>query len=313
MPDKRISEVISLAQQEIGYIEKKSASGLDSKSANIGSGNYTKYARDLDAIPGFLNGKKQGYAWCAVWFNWLFVKTFGIDDARRMLFLPMQSGSASCTTAVNYYKGAGAFYSNPRAGDQVFFTNSKGQVAHTGIVEKVTKDTLYTIEGNTSTDEGVVENGGGVCRKSYPIKYNRIYGYGRPDYVFEQDIDDCKNVAEVQVWLNRDFGQQLEVDGEFGPLTHKALVKAAQMIIGVDADGDFGINSKNAWPLIRRGKEGAAVKVAQAMLLCLGYKCIANGEFDAKTALATKEYQKKNKLITTGMIGQAMAGKLFKR
>lgn len=104
MPDKRISEVINLAQQEIGYIEKKSASGLDSKSANIGSENYTKYARDLDAIPGFLNGKKQGYAWCAVWFNWLFVKAFGVDDARRMLFLPVQSGSASCTTAVGYYR-----------------------------------------------------------------------------------------------------------------------------------------------------------------------------------------------------------------
>ena len=313
MPDKRISEVINLAQQEIGYVEKKSASGLDSKSANIGSANYTKYARDLDAIPGFLNGKKQGYAWCAVWVNWLFVQCFGIDDARRMLFLPVNSGSASCTTTVGYYKSADAFYSSPKVGDQVFFTNTKGQISHTGIVEKVTKDTLHTIEGNTSTDDGVVENGGGVCRKSYPLTHSRIYGYGRPDYVLEQDIGDCKNVAEIQIWLNRDFGQKLDVDGEFGPLTHKAIVKAAQMIIGVDADGIFGVKSKSAWPLIRRGKKGATVKIAQAMLLCLGYKCSADGDFGPKTAQATKEYQKKNGLVTTGMIGQAMAGKLFKR
>ena len=41
---------------------------------------------------------------------------------------------------------------------------------------------MYTIEGNTSSQAGVIANGGGVYKKSYAITDNRIYGYGRPDY-----------------------------------------------------------------------------------------------------------------------------------
>lgn len=33
---------------------------------------------------------------------------------------------------------------------------------HTGLVVKVTKSTVYTIEGNTSSAKGVVPNGGSV-------------------------------------------------------------------------------------------------------------------------------------------------------
>ena len=43
-------KVIDVALNEIGYIEKASNSNLDSKTANQGSGNYTKYARDLDNL-----------------------------------------------------------------------------------------------------------------------------------------------------------------------------------------------------------------------------------------------------------------------
>lgn len=44
---KSIDKVLSIARQEIGYLEKRSNSQLDSKTANAGSSNYTKYARDL--------------------------------------------------------------------------------------------------------------------------------------------------------------------------------------------------------------------------------------------------------------------------
>ena len=40
-------KVISVAKDEVGYLEKKSDKDLDSKTANSGNGNYTKYARDL--------------------------------------------------------------------------------------------------------------------------------------------------------------------------------------------------------------------------------------------------------------------------
>ena len=41
--DKAIEKVILIAKNEIGYLEKKSNSQLDSKTANAGSNNYTKY------------------------------------------------------------------------------------------------------------------------------------------------------------------------------------------------------------------------------------------------------------------------------
>jgi hypothetical protein len=52
-------KVIDIALAEVGYLEKKSNSNLDNKTANAGSNNYTKYGRDLDAV-GFYNGKKNG-------------------------------------------------------------------------------------------------------------------------------------------------------------------------------------------------------------------------------------------------------------
>lgn len=38
---------VNTALKEVGYLEKKSNSNLDSKTANTGSANYTKYWRDI--------------------------------------------------------------------------------------------------------------------------------------------------------------------------------------------------------------------------------------------------------------------------
>lgn len=53
-------KVLQIAQAEVGYREKASAAQLDDKAANAGSGNYTKYARDMDALGDFYNGPKPG-------------------------------------------------------------------------------------------------------------------------------------------------------------------------------------------------------------------------------------------------------------
>ena len=58
------SDVLKVAQGEIGYHEKSSNSSLDNKTSNSGSRNWTKYARDL-AAAGYYNGNKNGYK-CAV-------------------------------------------------------------------------------------------------------------------------------------------------------------------------------------------------------------------------------------------------------
>lgn len=59
-----IDLVLNLARSEVGYHEKASNSQLDDKDANAGSGNWTKYARDLDSLRNFYNTAKNGYRWC---------------------------------------------------------------------------------------------------------------------------------------------------------------------------------------------------------------------------------------------------------
>lgn len=176
------SKVISLAENEVGYKEKASNSQLDSKTANPGNANYTKYARDLDNISGFYNGKKNGYPWCDVFVDWLFVQAFGVSEAKRLLCQPDKSYGAGASWSAKYYANNGKFYKSPKVGDQIFFADSSGDPCHTGIVYAVGNNKVYTIEGNTSSASGVVDNGGMVCKKEYNISYSRIYGYGRPSY-----------------------------------------------------------------------------------------------------------------------------------
>lgn len=179
-----IERLIATAKAEEGYLEKATNAQLDSKTANAGSNNWTKYARDLDNIGNIYNGKKNGYAWCDVFVDWCFIKTFGVDLAMRLLCQPYGGAGAGCTYSVQYYKQKDQFHkSNPQAGDQIFFTNDGGKTSyHTGLVIAVGNGKVYTIEGNTSSAPGVVPNGGCVRTKSYNLTATYICGYGRPDW-----------------------------------------------------------------------------------------------------------------------------------
>lgn len=180
--------LLAMAQAEVGYLEKKSNTQLDDKTANAGSANYTKYARDLDTLKNFYNTAKNGYAWCDVFVDWCFFKTFGVDLALKLLCQPLKSCGAGVNFSAQYYQAKGKFHtSGPQPGDQIFFVkrNSAGGISswqHTGLVEKVDGNCVHTIEGNTSGASGVVANGGGVCRKKYALTDASIGGYGRPDW-----------------------------------------------------------------------------------------------------------------------------------
>ena len=45
-----VDQVIKIAKAEVGYLEKASNSMLDSKTANAGNKNYTKYATAYKAV-----------------------------------------------------------------------------------------------------------------------------------------------------------------------------------------------------------------------------------------------------------------------
>lgn len=165
-------KVLEIARQEIGYLEKRSNSQLDSKTANAGSGNYTKYARDL--YPSL-----QGQPWCDMFVDWCFVQAFGPVEAKQLLG---GGFSAYTPTSAQYFKNKGQYHeNNPQPGDQIFFRGSD-RINHTGIVTEVTLTKVRTIEGNTSAGAAIVPNGGAVCQKEYSLDNTRIDGYGRPDW-----------------------------------------------------------------------------------------------------------------------------------
>ena len=169
---KSIDKLLNVAKNEIGYLEKRSNSQLDSKTANAGSSNYTKYARDL--YPSL-----QGQPWCDMFVDWCFVQAFGRVAAQQLLG---GGFSAYTPTSAQYYKTKGQYHKDsPQPGDQIFFKNSQ-RICHTGIVYEVTMTKVRTIEGNTSDGSEVVANGGAVCCKEYCLNNSRIDGYGRPDW-----------------------------------------------------------------------------------------------------------------------------------
>lgn len=173
-----VSQVISTAKNEVGYLEKASNVNLDSKTANAGYNNYTKYWRDIAA---WGLGNYQAQYWCAAFVYWCFVKTFGLDATKKLLY---HAPYIYCPTAGNLFKQHGRLYSDPKQGDIVVFMGSGGVYGHTGIVYKVDTSCFYTIEGNTSSASGVVANGGCVAYKQYSIANAKNAGHRfcRPNY-----------------------------------------------------------------------------------------------------------------------------------
>lgn len=274
--------VIDLAEQEVGYLEKASNANLDDKTANAGSGNYTKYARDLYNA-GYYNGNKNGYAWCDVFVDWLFYKAFGKEVGQK---IQCQTGDlgAGCKFSAQYYKKQGRLFKTPKAGDQIFFANSGEDPYHTGLVTNVVSNKVYTIEGNTSSSSGVVANGGCVSKKCYSINYGKIYGYGRPKYDTEDiDTENISNnstiatsknsyplirrgdigeyVEKAQECLNK-WNYSLETDGIFGEKTEAAVIDF-QTKKRLEVDGIVGPITWGALEKFEEAKADAGTKIEE--------------------------------------------------
>lgn len=278
-----VDKVIKIALDEVGYLEKskkaynKDHKILDSKLEGAGSENYTKYGRDMNA----LYPKVMDFAapWCDCFVDWCFYKAYGEKEAKALL-----GGNFDDYTkySAKYYEKKGIWHtSNPKVGDQIFFKNNAGGIYHTGLVYKVDKGYVYTIEGNTNSALGVVANGGCVRCKSYSLSYNRIAGYGRPKYDGLGDLIDDTNtpvvndtwhdlIAELQKALNDEYDMNLEVDGDAGPKT------------------------LNATPALNTSTKSKpkTVKALQKLLYYWGYKCVIDGIFGNETEKQVRLFQK---------------------
>lgn len=235
--------VIKIALAEVGYKEKASNANLDLATANAGTANWTKYARDLYAA-GYYNGNKNGYAWCDVFVDWCFFKAFSKTEGQLMQYQTGDLGAA-CPYSAGYYKNQGRYDTTPKVGDQIFFQQN-GSLVHTGIVVEVTSSQVVTVEGNSSNM---------VKKNTYSRSSSYIAGYGHPNY--DEDAADsttsCTATASAE-----NYGSELTVTVNLLKSGHTgAQVKTVQRILyargikgadgkAISVDGDFGSNTKAA-------------------------------------------------------------------
>ena len=260
--NEAIAKLVSCAKSQVGYLEKRSNAQLDDKTANAGSANWNKYARDIDnKYPNFYNGKKNGYSWCDIFVDWCFIECFGYEKALKMLYQPTKSTGAGCSYSAGYYRAHNAFYRKPQVGDQVFF-GDYGNEGHTGIVVAVSGNIITTVEGNTSGGYGVESNGDGVYLKKYNISTQYIPGFGRPNWdvvssnVGKEEASDTVNYPTIKLGSKGPDVKKAQklliakgyscgvagADGDFGAGTYNA-VKKFQAANGLEADGIVGANT----------------------------------------------------------------------
>lgn len=192
-----IDKLIQIAKNEVGYLEKASNSQLDSKTANAGENNYTKYWRDIK--PDY-----QGQPWCAAFVSWCMMKAFGLDTAKKLL---KHWPYVYCPTMADLF----TLNANPKIGDIVIFKRN-GEFAHTGIVIKVSGDRFWTVEGNTSGGSTIIANGGGVCQKSYYNSNLPGTKFCTPNYSLVKDTTPVSDSDTVKKQNTRAYIAQIKKD-----------------------------------------------------------------------------------------------------
>lgn len=300
--EQAINALIAVAKNEIGYLEKATNDQLDSKTANAGYNNYTKYWRDI--YPAY-----QGQPWCACQISWDMMTAFGLETAKKLL---RHWPYVYCPTMANLF----TLYANPQVGDIVIF-NHNGVFTHTGLVIKVQGDQFWTIEGNTSGASGIVANGGGVCQKSYYNSQLPGTKFCRPDYSIVTSIksnsstntstivatknwieygDKGNDVKTLQTKLNK-IGYKLEVDGICGNAT-VAAIKDFQKKYNLAVDGQAGKNTVT--------KLNSVISAKEKNFKAFVGACTTDGTFvyqkaTGTTALAT--YPKLNRGNLVDVVG----------
>lgn len=259
-----INALIAIEEEEVGYLEKKSNSQLDSKTANAGYNNYTKYWRDINKWGLFKYATNWAggpdWSWCAGLQTWCFVKAFGADAAKKLLLhLPFISCAVMGTKAKSKLK------STAKRGDIVLFSKS-GTFKHTGLVYKVDSNYIYTIEGNTSSSAGVVANGGAVAKKKYLLKTVKTAGHKffTPDYsivVSNKSASTSKPAVEANTTATKVTSTtvKMKINTKKDPLRCRQTPSTTGKVIGRFAKGAtvtvlektnsrfYKVTGKDAW------------------------------------------------------------------
>lgn len=128
-----------------------------------------------------------------------------------------------------------------------------------------------------------------------------------------------ETIKYIQNKLNARYNASLNVDGIFGPLTKKAMVKGLQIELNtqcgarLNIDGIFGSLTKSACPNVKQGMRGNITWLIQARLYTLGFNTNGvEGIYGSGTKNAVAKYQSSVNIASDGICGKNTFEKLFK-
>lgn len=239
------SKVVAQAQAWLGKNEK--------------DGTHKEIIDIYNSHKPLARGYKVKYtdSWCATFVSAVAIK-LGYTS-----IIPTECG---CEKMIALFKGLGEWVEDDAykaaPGDIIFYDwedngkgDNKGYTNHVGIVEKVSGMVITVIEGNYSNS---------VKRRKIAVNGKYIRGYGVPKYSSE----DTKKNDKVLEWQKAAIADGFKfakygADGEWGSecesvakkaickkravgYKYKNLTKIIQRVVGVDADGKFGKDTKAA-------------------------------------------------------------------
>mgnify|MGYP004564937087 FL=1 len=258
------SDVVRIAAAEIGVKESPSGS-------NCVKYNDWFYGRSV---------RGASYPWCAAFVSWVLEKAGAGHLAAR---------SASCPAIMADAKRRGTYHAGfdgIAAGDLVLYQFDRdADPDHIGIVERVQRDAVIAIEGNTSVSSA--DNGGCVMRQ---LRARRlVMGYVRPNYG-GANAHACGYSAD-------------------------SFIRDIQRAVGTAVDGIVGKNTRAALPVVSASRNAAHAVVPhlQTRLFALGYPvgaAGADGEFGADTAKALRAFQSSRGIEADAVAGPVTWGKL---
>ena len=198
-------DVVAVAASQMGYLEGDDSAGQDGVTG--GSGNYTEYGAYTEV---------NAAAWCASFCSWVMY-TAEVTDTRGTETYMARNGYywSECYVPYwsnmlyeegryrfsDYYRSSYDSYQAsyiPQPGDLVFFTAGYEPLdeGHIGIVAYSDGTNVYTLEGNTSSQDGVESEGGGAFFKSYSLSSSSIAGYGILPYETNEALKEIDYSGE---------------------------------------------------------------------------------------------------------------------
>lgn len=204
----------------------------------------------------------SGVNWCAVFISWLFNQVNGIN---KYLIKTDGAGTFARYSDGKYGKWYEPNQITPREGDVIMFRwggtyTDKYHSDHVGYVYAVDNTYVYTIEGNTGSNNADYST---VMYKKYSLSNSCINGYYRPNYSdittkeseeekmnnFKKgDRGDAVLAYKTLIIQAKELGlikQGVAEDNIFGNGTHKATLEI-QKLYKLEQDGIAGVKTITA-------------------------------------------------------------------